>query len=177
MVKPIRGFVHAVCCWAALAVPASADAQSFGVSAEIVLGCALHESSQSSGIDFGMLDFGTHSAVLAGAVSTSLVATGGGPVSMECTQGMTFQLSIDGGQHAAGSERRLEHATLGSHLVSYALYTSSAMTTPIAINTNLPLSAPANGQVSLPVFAVATLPGRDLMPGVYSDTLQLVISW
>lgn len=160
-----------------LAAAAVASAQSFGVSADVVLGCALPNSTQKTGLDFGVLNFGTRSAVQAGVIGTSVVATGGGPMQVECTQGMTFQLSVDAGQHASGGQRRLQHASLPANLVSYALYTSSGLTESIPVGSSVGVTVPANGQVTLPIYATATLPGQNLWPGIYSDSLQVVLSW
>ena len=147
------------------------------VAADVVLGCALLTSQAVSGIDFGTLAFGTHPAVKAGAVTASLVASGGGAMQVECTRGMTLQLTVGDGQHASGSQRRLALSGNSSYVVPYALYTTAAQTTPLPVNSSVSVTVPSDGLVTLPIYGAATLPGSGLMPGNYGDTVVVTLSW
>jgi len=165
---------------AALAIagsPALTSAQTFAVSADIVPGCALMTSNNTSGIDFGTLGFGTHPATNSGTVTASVVATGGGAMQVECTRGLSVQVSVDAGQHATGSQRRLALASSPTNLVSYALYTGPSLATPIPVGSSVTVVVPQSGVIDLPIFGAATLPGSGLMPGTYTDTVQVTLSW
>src|SRR5262245_14033596 len=74
------GFAHA-----ATPVPTTA---TFAVSATVVAGCMVVGSpTQTSGIGFGMLDFGTHPAVLGANINASMGLSGGSMAQIQCTSG------------------------------------------------------------------------------------------
>lgn len=156
---------------------APSAAQTMAVSADVVMGCALLTSHATSGIDFGALAFGTHPAVKSGAVTASVVATGGGAMQVECTRGMTLQVTVGAGQHASGTQRRLALSGNASYVVPYSLFTTAAQTTPLPANTSVGVTVPSDGLVTLPIYGSATLPGSGLMPGVYGDTVVVTLSW
>ena len=149
--------------------------QSFTVTAEIVEGCALVGTSDSSGLDFGTLNFGTYPAIYSGNVTASAVGAGG-PVQVECTSGLTMQVDVDGGQHLSGSQRRLLHGGSGD-VVPYALFTTASHAVPIPVSTPVSVVIPPAGVITLPIFGVATLSGTGLTPGAYTDLLQVTLSW
>jgi spore coat protein U-like protein len=153
------------------------SAQTFTVSADVVPGCALLTSNSTSGIDFGTLSFGTHPATNSGAVMASVVASGGGTMQVECTRGLSVQVTVDAGQHASGAQRRLALGSSPTDLVSYALYTGASLATPIPVGSSVSVVVPPSGVIDLPIFGAATLPGSGLMPGTYTDTVQVTLSW
>ena len=157
------------------AVPSAA--QTMAVAADVVLGCALLTSQATSGIDFGSLAFGTHPAVKSGAVTAAVVASGGGAMQVECTRGMTVQVTVGAGQHASGAQRRLALNGNTSYVVPYTLYTTAAHTTPLPVNTSVSVTVPSDGLLTLPIYGSATLPGSGLMPGAYGDTVVVTLSW
>ncbi|MGE0706037.1 MAG: spore coat U domain-containing protein [Vicinamibacterales bacterium] len=159
----------------AFAQPDALGAQSFTVTAEVVEGCALVGSGQASGIDFGVLDFGTYPAVQTGPVTASVSAPGGGSVQLECTPGLELQVAVDGGQHLTGSQRRLGDGD-GS-FVPYSLFSTPGHDTPIPVTGNIPVTVPGTGFVDLPIYGLAVLPGTSAMPGGYGDSVQITLSW
>ncbi|MDB5895140.1 MAG: hypothetical protein JWQ88_2671 [Rhodoferax sp.] len=148
---------------------------TFAVNATVQSGCmVVGNPVQSSGIAFGLLDFGTQSAV-SGAVSTaSMGASGGSMAQVQCTPGAAVSVAIDAGLHAVGAQRRLK--TVTNHYLPYALFVSSTMATPYPPGVNVPIATGSNA-INLPVYGVATPPGAGLPAGQYNDTVQVVFSW
>lgn len=150
--------------------------QSFSVSAEIVEGCTVNQSAQTTGVNFGTLAFGSYPAVHTGPVLGS-VTLGAATVQLECTANLALQVSVGPGLHANGVTRRLGHNGGNTYLVDYALYTNVARTSAVPLTGSVGVTMPASGVMELPIYGVATLPGTGLMPGIYNDTLQVTLAW
>ncbi len=159
----------------ALAITPIPTTATFAVNATVQSGCmVVGNPTQSSGVNFGMLDFGTQSAV-AGTVSVaSLTASGGTMAQVQCTPGASVTVTLDGGLNASGSQRRLKMGS--NNYLPYKLYLSAAMTTAYQPGVGVPIATGA-GALNLPVYGVATPPGSGLPAGQYSDTVQVVFSW
>jgi spore coat protein U-like protein len=148
---------------------------TFAVNAPVQAGCmVVGNPVQTSGIPFGLLDFGTQSAVSGAVRTASLSASGGTMAQVQCTPGAAVSVAIDAGLHAVGAQRRLKTAT--NHYLPYALYVSSAMTTPYQPGVSVPIAV-GSSAINLPVYGVATPPGAGLPAGQYTDTVQVVFSW
>ena len=160
----------------ALSYPLTVWAQSFSVTAEIVEGCALAGATQTSGLDFGTLNFGTYPAVHTGTLTASSVGAGGS-VQVECTAGLTMQISVDGGQHLNGGTRRLGLSGGGGSYVPYSLFTTPANNVAVPIGSPASIVIPPAGVVDIPIYGLLTLSGAGLMPGTYEDVLQVTLSW
>ena len=150
--------------------------QSFSVTAQIVEGCTVNQSTQTAGVNFGTMAFGSYPAVQAGPVLGS-VTLGGATVQLECTANLALQVGVGAGLHAAGGTRRLGHNGGDTYLVDYALYTNAARTSPLPLTGTVGVTMPASGVMELPIYGVATLPGTGLMPGIYNDTLVVTLTW
>jgi spore coat protein U-like protein len=156
---------------AATAVPTTAN---FLVSATVTAGCWVVGSiSQTSGIGFGMLDFGTHPAVQGGTYTAAVGMAGGSPAQVQCTPGATVTMTIDAGQNALGAQRRMRS---GAHYLPYHLTTLPGGGVSIAPGTGISVDASA-GPTVLPVHGAAVAPGTGLPAGLYTDTVQVVFSW
>ncbi|KQP43664.1 spore coat U domain-containing protein [Pseudorhodoferax sp. Leaf274] len=155
---------------AATQVPTTAN---FLVSATVSSGCwVVGNVSQTSGIGFGKLDFGSHPAVQAGNYDAS-IGMAASPAQVQCTPGATVTMTIDGGQNAQGSQRRMR---FGSYYLPYTLTTQPAGGTVVAPGVGVSVDASA-GPTLVPVYGRATAPGAGLPAGQYTDTLQVVFSW
>jgi spore coat protein U-like protein len=152
-------------------VPATGWTQSFTITAEVVEGCAINGSTQSISVDFGTLSFGTHPAVFAGPVDGS-VMLGASPVQLQCTPNLALDLSIGAGLHANAGQRQLQHTGNSAYRVAYNLYTTAIPTTG-----STSVTIPGSGVLALPVYGVAQLPGTGLLPGAYTDSLQVTVTW
>ncbi|BBL29300.1 Csu type fimbrial protein [Pantoea ananatis] len=142
---------------------------TFQVSASIVAGCVV--SGTNTGI-FGTLNFGTQSGLATNSVSASYVQSS--TINLACTPGTTLSMTINGGSNYA-STRNLKLAN-NTNTVPYYLYSNAARTTPIPVNTAVPLSYSNANNITLPIYGSLQLPGPT-RAGVYSDTLSVTLTW
>lgn len=166
----------------ALAAPGLALAQvvSGSVDATITLqaSCEVNGAPGATGVDFGALDFGTHSTLFNQA-DAEISDTAAG-ISVQCTPGTQYTLSFDGGLHAASANaalglRAMEHSA-GGTFVTYNLYAASARTVPMSINGTMgPLTADGSAQ-TVNVYGRA-LGESGLVAGTYDDTIGVTLSF
>lgn len=142
---------------------------TFQVSASIVAGCVV--SGTNTGI-FGTLNFGTQSGLATNSVSASYVQSS--TINLACTPGTTLSMTINGGSNYT-STRNLKLAN-NNNTVPYYLYSNAARTTPIPVNTAVPLSYSNANNITLPIYGSLQLPGPT-RAGVYSDTLSVTLTW
>ncbi|MDA8523564.1 spore coat protein U domain-containing protein [Acidovorax sp. NCPPB 4044] len=158
------------------AVPATIPTTgSFSVNAAIVRGCMVAGGSgQTTGLNFGTIDFGTHSAVRTGN-ETRLAGSGmGGQALIQCTPGTAVQVAADEGQHAQGGQRRLSNSAGG--YVPYALALVAATTAALVPNVPAGITLGATA-TALPLQGTVTFPGFGLAAGTYTDTVRVTLSW
>jgi spore coat protein U-like protein len=125
--------------------------------------------SQTSGIGFGKLDFGSHPAVQAGNYDAA-IGMAASPAQVQCTPGATVTMTIGGGQNAMGGQRRIGYG--GSYL-PYMLTTQPGCGAVVAPGVGVSVDASA-GPTLVPVYGRATTPGAGLPAGNYTDTLQVI---
>lgn len=157
---------------AATQVPTTA---TFAVSASVVAGCmVVGNPTQTTGIGLGTLNFGSQAAVNTATASTTVSVGSNGMAQLQCTTGVSVTMTIDAGQNAQGSQRRMKLAP--NYYLPYNLYGSAGTGSPIAPNVGWTITS--NGSAwTVPVWGIATPPGTGLPPGQYSDTLQVTFSW
>lgn len=168
---PLWALLHA-----APATPAAIPTKAtMSVNAAIVRGCMVAGAAgQVTGLNFGNIDFGTHSAVRTGN-ETRLAGSGsGGQALIQCTPGTAVQVAADAGQHAQGSQRRLSNNA--GAFVPYALALAAGTTTALVPNVPASLTLGA-AAAALPLQGTVTFPGFGLPSGVYTDTVQVTLSW
>lgn len=159
------------------ALPLSSSAQTFTVQAEVVEGCALVGSNETTGLDFGTLAFGSIPAIHSGDVAATAVGSGGSATQVWCTPGLELQVAVDAGTNANAGQRYLARNGGGSSPIPYGLYTDALRTIAIPVAGYVSISVPPSGLVDLPIHGVASLPGGGLLPGHYADVLQVTLSW
>ncbi|WP_371316092.1 spore coat U domain-containing protein [Enterobacter sp. ENT03] len=145
--------------------------QSFRVGATITPGCSV--TSGTGGV-LGTLNFGTHSGVESGRVSTSFVPNSS--LLLACTPGVALSMSINGGLNYT-SVRNMRRSG-GTEVVPYRLYSSStlAANTEIAQNQSVSVTYSNSNNIALTLFGAAQLTG--LSPaGNYSDQLTVTLTW
>nr|WP_318381287.1 spore coat U domain-containing protein [uncultured Enterobacter sp.] len=145
--------------------------QSFTVGATIAAGCSV--TSGSGGV-LGSLNFGTHTGVENGRVTTSFVPNSS--LSLACTPGVALTMYIDGGQHYA-STRNMQRSG-GTQLVPYRLYSNSSLAANTEIGVNQPVSVTYSNSnnIALTLFGAAQLTGFS-PAGSYTDQLTVTLSW
>lgn len=132
-----------------------------------------------SGVDFGAIDFGTHSTLFTQADDSVLNA--GGAIKVLCSPGLEPTFTITSGtydgQGTGGGIHAMKHTTEAEY-VTYNLYTDSAGGTALALNTPFTVPGTADGETpqELQLFGRAFgAPG--LVSGVYNDTLNVQVDF
>lgn len=141
---------------------------TFQVSASIANGCLVVGGVTA----YGVLDYGTRSALATGVVSTSL---GGTTVTFQCTPGVGLSMSLDGGQNPASGTRYLKRSG-GTQLLAYQLYSDAAFSQALGVGSSITLSYSDPTAIKLPVYGRTTLPGN-LPAGTYTDVVQVTVTW
>ena len=144
----------------------AATNQTFQVSATITPGCLV----VGGGSNYGSLTFGTYPALSTSSVSVPL----SGSVTLQCTPGVTLNMSVDGGLHNS-SGRHLQ-LNSGSARVAYQLFRDAALSQSLGISQSVSVAYGNANNITLPIYGRVQLPG-DQPGGTYSDVLQVQLSW
>lgn len=174
-----RAFALLLLAWAAPGL-ALAQVVSGSVDATITLqaSCEVNGAPGATGVDFGALDFGTHSTLFDEA-DAEISDTAAG-ISVQCTPGTQYTLTFDGGLHSASANaslglRAMQHST-GTPYVTYNLYAASGRTVPMSVNGTMgPLTADGSAQ-TVNVYGRA-LGESGLVAGTYDDTIGVTLSF
>ncbi|MGO4100293.1 Csu type fimbrial protein [Pseudomonas sp. TAF7] len=154
-------------CATCLPLPlAAVTSQSFQVSATVTAGCLVIGGVSN----YGDLDFGTQSALATNTVQVQLSSG----VQLQCTPGVTLNMSIDGGQYNS-SGRHLQ-LNGGSARVAYQLFSDAAFSESLGIGQSVAVAYSDANNIRLPIYGQLQLPG-DQPGGIYSDVLQVQLSW
>jgi len=152
-----------------LATPVNAATSStFQVSATITAGCLVVGGVTS----YGVLNYGTQSALSIGILSTSL---GGTTVTFQCTPGVSLSMSLDGGQNAASGTRYLKRSG-GTQVLAYQLYQDAGYSQSLGIGQSAVVSYSDPTAIKLPVYGRTQLTGT-LPAGTYTDVVQVTVTW
>lgn len=148
---------------------------SFAVNASVVSGCIVSgNSSQVTGVPFGSVNFGTHSAVSTGTVTAMASNDMGMQAKLVCTAGTAAQVSVNGGLNLQGAQRRLSNGA--GQFIPYTLSlvagTVSALVPNVAVGITMGTTPTA-----LPIRGALVLPGSAAMAGTYVDTVQVTVTW
>lgn len=146
----------------------AATSSTFQVSAQITAGCLVVGGVTS----YGLLDFGTRSALSTASLTTSL---GGTTVTFQCTPGVGLSMSLDGGQNSASGTRNLKRSG-GTQLLAYQLYSDAAFTQALGIGASVAVSYSDPSAIKLPVYGRTQLSGT-LPAGTYTDVVQVTVTW
>jgi len=147
------------------------------VTARIDTGCrVVGQQTQTSGLDFGALDFGTYPSLFAVAL-TARSQGPAGTLQLTCNGITTANVSIGTGLYANGNQRRMAS---GVNRVAYDLYADSGLSLPFSGATPRAITVSPGGgtaTVDLPIYGrVAPLPGG-YAAGSYQDDVQITVSW
>ena len=150
---------------------------NLGVTAVVGAGCQVNASNVTAGIiNFGSLDFGSINTIGNQTIDAQTTGAGNGSIVMECSNGTTFTISLDNGQHYASSTRSMVNAGNPAVLLAYTLYQNVARTVPWT--TSSPLTGTANGApATFPIYGRIPPGQTGITAGTYNDTVQVVIAW
>ncbi|MFM9270396.1 spore coat U domain-containing protein [Halomonas elongata] len=147
------------------------------VSIELTAACEVNGSTATSGVDFGSLEFGSHTTLFSEADSE--VLNGGDAIEVLCSPGVTPSFQITGGANDVESGAQNHAMANGSgNFVPYSIYTDAARTSALEPNTPYTLSGTPDGITpqTLPLYGRAYgQPG--LAADSYSDTLNVELSF
>ncbi len=145
---------------------------NFGVSADIVNGCAV--TSVGSG-NWGNIDLGSAAGVTTGTVEADLLSGAANGIQIDCTPGMAVNISADTGNQPLAGVRRLTISGDMTSPIPYQLYANGSATpwTTQAIALSFPVGT---SHQLFPVHAKATLSGAT-KAGAYQDTIHITLAW
>lgn len=154
-----------------VAAPVAAEtAKPFEVSARILPGCLV---ATDAGGRWGTIDMGQVSGVPGSIADATLVSSAGAGLSIECTPGLSVNVTADTGDHPAAGERRLLRGG-GTDTIAYRLFADGSATP--WTGGPLPLSFATGGTRLVPVRARATLT-TSARAGTYTDTVRITLTW
>lgn len=174
---PMRrlGIIMGACFAFYAAAPVAAEpSATFQVTAEIVPGCEINGLAPASGQNIGglgTLDFGEHSGLATGAVSTSLVQNTS--LTLRCTPSVALTMTLSEGLHV-GSGRNLQGP--GGDRVAYSLYQDAAFSEELVANQAFQIDFADQAPISLPIYGRLMLDGTNVS-GTYSDTVMVSLEW
>ena len=145
---------------------AAATSQSFQVSATVAAGCLVIGGVSN----YGSLVFGSQPAL---STSSVRVALSGG-VQLQCTPGVSLNMTVDGGQNNNGG--RNMRLNSGSARVAYQLFRDAAYSQGLGVGQSVAVTYSDANNISLPIYGQVQLPGNQ-PGGTYSDVLQVQLSW
>ena len=158
------------------AIPVSEAATVTGsltVSATLAASCAVNTSTTGT-TTTAVLNFGTVTSMAAN-IDASTSSTGGSKVTVLCSNGTGWTLAMNGGSNVSGTQRRM----LGGNTeyVPYNLYSDSARTVAIGINTTA-LSGTGTGALqSYDIYGRIPAGSTLATPGAYTDTVTLTLTY
>lgn len=158
MLHPFRP-AAAVATLAMLCVPAAAKAagQTMVVSATVVESCSM---------DVAPMQFGTLASDKAAGTAQSRIA-------IECSPDTRYAVSLDGGLHAQGEDRRMVNES-GTATIAYRIYRDAAGTQPWGAGEAVAGTASAS---RAELTAYARTDGASVPPGNYRDVVTVTLSF
>ena len=170
------------CMLAGLGLALASQAQAATVTGSInstltlISACQVNDSSGTSGLNFGALNFGTQDALFVTA-NAQVLGGGGGAMSILCSAGTVPVVKVRAGLHdgqSSGGTRALADGS--GNFVPYDLYTDTGRTTLLAIDGTITL--PTSTGVAQTVNLYGKAVGKAGLPaGVYSDTISVELSF
>lgn len=170
----LNGFVLAC----AIMVPAFASAASINgtltVRAEVGAGCQVNSSGTGTA-DFGTLDFGQLLSTNTLDVYAQSTGAGSGNIVVECTTGTEYTIALGDGENHDGTNRAMENGSNAGEFLSYVLYQDSGYATEWT--TSSPLTVTSDGTEQSHVVYGRIPGGQTAGAGVYTDLVQVTVSW
>ncbi len=174
--------VFAVTC---AVVPSTVQAQrslgTLDVQMTLVSGCEFSAGSENAGISQrgALLDFGTMTDPSRPLDATAFADNAGATLGIACSTSHVAAnaptVSIDGGSHRQGSERRM--AAPGGNYAPYLLYRDPARNEPYDPDVPVQLTIPTAG-IFVPVAIYARVPRpANLADGTYTDTITITLTY
>ncbi len=158
---------------------ASTVTGNLNITMSIGSGCQVNNATTLGGTNtFGTIDFGSHPNLNA-VVDANTADTTATTLSMTCSVGTSYNVTLDNGLYAAGSQRKMKHSS-AADTIDYTLYHDAARSSlwnsgggsarsgTAAVGSNTAIDLTVYGRVP-PAAAPTT--------GTYSDTVQMTVQW
>lgn len=150
-----------------------------GVQMVIGAGCTVTNGTvDGSGVNqWGTLDFGTHPD-LSNAIDAQIVGSSGN-IQIECSTGLTPTMSVNAGLHGAGNQRSMQN-TASSDTIAYSLFSDTARSSSIDVDTPVALTAAVGAAMDIPLYGRVVPTGQSTTvpaTGTYTDTLLVTLAW
>lgn len=150
-----------------------------GVQLIIGAGCTVANGNTNGGTNnWGNLDFGTYSNLTSIIDGTVVGSDGTNAVTVTCSTGLSPTLSLNGGLYGSGNTRSVS-SNGGTTLIPYRLYSDSARTNIIDVNTPITLASNGSPQ-NIPIYGrIVPADQSNTAPaaGTYVDTVVATLAW
>ncbi|MDE8652334.1 Csu type fimbrial protein [Novosphingobium album (ex Liu et al. 2023)] len=174
----MRNISIAVLGVAGLAIHTSANAQTvigtIDSTIELTAACEVNGSTGTNGVDFGTLDFGSHSTFFTQA-TTQLQSGAGNTIEIRCSPGADATLTFASGNNDGevnGSGRAM---AFNAHFVPYDIYSDAGFQNVLDNDATIPVTADGTMQ-DIPIYGRA-LGASGLVAGTYTDTISVTLGF
>ncbi|CAM3828069.1 spore coat U domain-containing protein [Rahnella bruchi] len=154
-----------------LRIPFS-QAATIGISATLLPACNAGTTTSGS-TSFGTLNFGNYASLTSAINATS--AQLAGSIRVNCVNGLTYKIVMDGGSSGVVTARRMVNTTNSAQTLQYNLYTTAARTTVWDNVTGV--SGTGNGADQWSTVYGRVPAQTTPAAGVYQDTVNVTVSW
>jgi len=153
------------------AVPVS-QAATLGVTATLLPACTAGTTTSGS-TTFGTINFGNYASTTSVINATS--AQLAGSIRVNCVNGLSYKILMDGGSSGSVSSRSMANTTNATLKVLYNLYTNATRSTLWDNTTGL--SDVGNGADQWHTVYGRVPSQTTPAAGVYQDTVNVTVSW
>jgi spore coat protein U-like protein len=138
--------------------------------------CEVNADTGTTGVDFGSIDFGTHSTLFTEA--DAQVLSSGTAIEVLCSPGVSPTFTITSGVNDANSGSANHAMSNGTLYVPYSLYTDAGRNDELALSTAFPLPGTADGTNPQTLELYARAFGQDgLTTDTYTDILSVQLDF
>ncbi|MEO0063014.1 MAG: hypothetical protein RLZZ08_1574 [Pseudomonadota bacterium] len=142
---------------------AATDSDTMQVTATVLNNCAVTASPMA---------FGTLATLGTAAIDTSA------SVALACTPNAAYNVSMDVGLNASGSQRRLVNGADNSQLIPYNLYTDAARTAAWGTAVGSTVTGTATtGSATLTAYGRIPATAAAVSAGAYTDTVTVTVTF
>lgn len=144
-------------------------------SITLVSACSIDGNASPTGVDFGSLEFGTHSALF-DQVDAQVAGVSG--ISVLCSPGVNATFTLQSGSNDGQASPGI-HAMSNSEdaYVSYSLYSDAGYSELIELGEPVAVGPFTDGTITLDLYGRAFGDPGLLPAGTYTDTLAVELSW
>ncbi|MBM3110509.1 spore coat protein U domain-containing protein [Pseudomonas sp. P66] len=124
----------------------------------------------------GVLDFGSQGPSWTGPLLSHVdEEASNDSLMVRCNPSVrAFTVSINGGTHGDGGNRRLSN---GRELIAYQLSADASGNAHYGIGQQLNFSINSTAQIPIPIYGVLVAHPQSLPAGIYRDTLMVTLDW